>query len=150
MCAIVDANVASRFFAHDSDLLPLWKWIDDGKGRLAVGGQLTEELSRVAGAAAQLRAWLQAGLAFREDTGQLEAERQQVADQCSSDDSHVIALARVSGARILCSSDRRLHADFGNRALINNPRGSIYQTADHRHLLTHQGQCPIKSRQRSS
>ena len=147
MCAIVDANMASRFFALDPELLPLWKWIDDGEGRLAVGGQLSIELNRVAEAGAQLRSWLQAGLAFREDPAKLKAEQEKVADACSSNDSHVIALARVSGARILCSSDRKLHADFGNPALINKPRGSIYQTAQHAaDVLRHQGRCPLKSR----
>ena len=147
MCAIVDANMASRFFALDPDLLPLWKWINDGEGRLAVGGQLTIELNRVAEAGAQLRSWLQAGLAFQEDAAKLEAEQEEITGQCSSNDPHVIALARVSRARILCSSDRKLHADFRNRALINNPRGSIYQSAQHAdHVLRHQGRCPLKSR----
>lgn len=139
--------MASRFFALDPDLLPLWRWIDDGKGRLAVGGQLTEELNRVASAGRQLRSWRQAGIAFREDSEKIEAEQKQIEGQCSSDDAHVIALARASGARILCSGDRKLHADFRDPALINNPRGSIYQTADHADdVLRHQGRCPLKSR----
>lgn len=137
--------MASRFFAHDSELLPLWKWIDDGRGRLVVGGRLTRELTKVAGAANQIQAWLRAGIAFQEDDATIEGEQAQIQGQCSSDDPHVIALARASGARLLCSSDRKLHADFRNRSLINNPRGSIYQGAQHSHLLGHEGRCPLKA-----
>lgn len=140
--------MAGKFFGiPDPDLLPLWKWIDDGKGRLAIGGQLAGELTRVASAGEQVRSWLQAGLAFREDPAKLRAEQEKIGEKCSSNDSHIIALARVSGARILCSNDRDLHADFRNRELVNSPRGSIYQTAAHANdVLRHQGRCPLKSR----
>ena len=141
--------MASRFFGLDADLLPLWKWIDDGQGRLIVGGPLTQELSKVGGAADQMQSWLQAGLAFREDTAKIELEQGRIEGRCSSNDPHIIALARVSGARLLCSSDKKLHTDFRDRALINNPRGAVYQGAAHTHLLGHQGRCPAKSRQGS-
>jgi hypothetical protein len=59
-----------------------------------------------------------------------------------SNDPHVIALARASGARTLCSRDRELHKDFKNPALVNDPRGSVYQSPSHRHLLGHTSGCP--------
>ena len=59
-----------------------------------------------------------------------------------SDDHHVIALAQLSGARLLYSNDSALHDDFGNKSLIDQPRGRIYSTKEsstfrnvHRHLL---------------
>ncbi len=53
-----------------------------------------------------------------------------------SDDPHIIAIARVSGARLLCSRDQALHADFCNPGILNRPRGKVYQNSSHAHLLT--------------
>jgi len=53
---------------------------------------------------------------------------------CKSNDTHVIALARVSHCRLLCSQDRSLQQDFKNQRLIN-PRGSVYGGNSHNHLL---------------
>ena len=50
-----------------------------------------------------------------------------------SDDPHVLALAFVSGARLLYTNDPRLQRDFTNPALIR-PRGKVYSTAVHRHF----------------
>ena len=46
---------------------------------------------------------------------------------CQSNDQHVIALAIVSGARLLYSNDRRLQRDFKDRRLIDPP-GKVYST----------------------
>lgn len=59
---------------------------------------------------------------------------------CKSDDAHILALARISRARILYSYDRALHRDFKNRALIH-PKGQIYQTAAHVSLLDNAPSC---------
>ena len=47
---------------------------------------------------------------------------------CQSDDPHIIALAKISGARLLYSNDIDLHKDFSDKALIDNPRGRVYST----------------------
>lgn len=52
-----------------------------------------------------------------------------------SNDPHVLALARISGARILCSRDQPLHADFTDKRLVDNPRGKVWQSDSHNHLL---------------
>ena len=56
---------------------------------------------------------------------------------CESDDEHVIALAQVSGARLLYADDRKLEKDFRNKALIDTPRGKIYskRIKNHRRWL---------------
>ena len=41
---------------------------------------------------------------------------------------HVLALAQVSGARLLYSNDQTLQRDFKNSKLIKNPRGNVYTT----------------------
>ena len=143
MCAIVDANLASRFFGDpvDAELRPLWDWISSGRGVLVVGGQLLDELDEVGDARRVLRNWEHARLAWVASHGEVERETRKLkranrrTKLYRSDDLHVIALARVSGARLLCSGDKRLHADFDNRDLINNPRGKVYQDSSHARLL---------------
>ena len=53
-------------------------------------------------------------------------------ERCRSNDTHVIALAQISGARLLYSNDIALHEDFGNKRLIDKPRGKVYSTNRHK------------------
>ena len=149
MCVIVDANMAGRFFGvpPDRDLFPLWKWIHEGKGVLVYGGLLTDELFRVRNAADTIQEWERTGRAARVRRAEVESETAEIGrtGRCVSDDQHVIALARVSGTRLLCSGDRALHEDFRNRALIDNPRGAIYQNAGHTRLLRCRPGCRFKA-----
>ncbi len=50
-----------------------------------------------------------------------------------SNDAHILALAKLSGARILYSRDRKLHQDFKNPAIIDG--GMVYTKWDQRKLL---------------
>ena len=77
----------------------------------------------------------QAGRAKAVPDAEVDAKTRAVAPQCVSDDPHVIALAQVSGARLLCSLDHALHRDFTNPQLINAPRGHVYQNATHEPLI---------------
>ena len=52
-------------------------------------------------------------------------------DMCRSNDEHVLALALVSGARLLYTNDAALIADFKDREIVVNPRGKVYTTAVH-------------------
>ena len=147
MCAIVDANAASRFFSDpvDPELQPLWQWIASGQGVLVAGGRLLDELFEIGDARRLLRNWERLKLAHFIPNEDVEAETAIVEAHCVSNDAHVIALARLSGARRLCSSDRQLHQDFGNADLINNPRGHVYQNRSHTRLLSHEGRCPLNA-----
>ena len=110
-------------------------------------GRLRDELEAIGRAAEQIRIWAQAGLVGLVPNEEVEAETASVAGTglCVSDDEHVIALARASGARLLCSDDQLLHADFRNRELISGPRGAVYQNANHTHLLRHRQGCRFKA-----
>ena len=46
-----------------------------------------------------------------------------------SNDSHIIALALASGARLLYTDDKRLAKDFQNPEIIGNPAGEVYMSA---------------------
>lgn len=143
MCLIVDANLASVVFGAPSasEFVPVIDWLTSANcdGKLIVGGHLLVELDRVDAARRFVKTLLQAGRALRIPQNVIDLETLKVRNRCISDDEHVLALARLSGARLLCSNDRSLHQDFTNPVLINKPRGHIYQDASHAHLLRRYG-----------
>ena len=149
MCAIVDANVAPEVFGHDRPAAgsEFFKWINREGGRLVAGGRLLEELERTV-AREWVRQAMIAGRIRAEDNSEVDARAAELRDSCISDDPHVIALAQVSGARLLYSNDQDLHRDFRNKRLIDGPRGSVYSTRDdkgfrdrHRRLLRRKNLC---------
>ena len=134
MCAIVDANVVSEVFG--SNLPPagekFFDWLNQGSGRLIVGGKLLEELEQ---SSADFRRWGQeaqlAGKMKIVNKSEVDARTEQLrsATAIRSNDPHVIALAQVSGARLLYSNDGNLQQDFKNKSLIDDPRGKVYSTS---------------------
>lgn len=144
MCVIVDANCRDLFFSADppAEALPVRQWVVAGNGCVVIGGLLLVELSGSAEARRILATWKRSGKALAPPDARYLAESAVVsAMQIQSDDPHVLALARASGARTLYSHDVALHADFTDPAIINDPRGSVYQTPAHRHLLVHTSGC---------
>lgn len=150
MCIVIDTNMASLIFGKpkDADSIPVINWLTDPQknGCLVFGGKLSKELDRVNNAKRFLKALNAKGRAIMVPKETVDAEEQVVLNKgyCRSDDPHVIALARLSGARTLCSKDNNLHCDFKNLHLISKPKGKIYQDASHSHLLCHTSSCPIK------
>ena len=155
MCAIVDANVVSEIFG--SNLPPagekFFDWLNKGNGRLVVGGKLLEELEK---SSADFRHWgREAQLAGRmiiANKSEVDARTEQIQseDAIRSDDPHVIALAQVSGARLLYSNDGNLQQDFKNKSLIDDPRGKVYSTSgdgsfqrSHDRLLKNKNLCRL-------
>lgn len=141
MCIIIDANIAALVFSPSNDFKPLIDWLER-EGKMVIGGRLSEEIDQIHTVRRFVRALLQAGKARVIPSGVVEQETSSIAGACESNDPHIIALARVGGARILCSHDKTLHRDFGNPALISNPQGHIYQNAGHAHLLRKYGHTP--------
>ena len=152
MCAIVDANIASEVFGANTCPASekFLEWVNKGRGRLVVGGKLLEELEKLSG----FREWSQnarlAGIVrtANEDTVNARAEQIRDAGTCQSDDPHVIALAQISGARLLYSNDKALHQDFKRKILVDSPRGKVYSTVEdksfkqvHQKLLGMKGLC---------
>jgi len=144
MCLIIDANVAPAVFggnSNSSDFRPIIDWLTSPRrnGKLVVGGKLKDELFRIENAHRFIIRLLQAGRA-RDITENVDEETEKVRNmpELKSDDPHIIALAKVSGARILCSNDKDLREDFRNRRILNPP-GHIYQNAKHKPLLREYG-----------
>ena len=145
MCMIVDANRLGRFLGDtpDEDVAPVRDWIESGKGRIvySTGGQFAEEI--LGKAKQKLEAYYQAGRAtfvphdeFAETENRLRSDR-----RLSSDDPHILALARASGARLLFSGDADLIKDFTSPQIINRPRGKVYSSARNANLLK-RSRCP--------
>ena len=152
MCAILDANVAGQVFGTDRPPAgaAFFRWIHGGRGRLMVGGKLLRELDRNRA----FREWrlqaVQAGRILRLNDEAVDGRASQLErdNACRSDDEHVVAVAQLGGARLLYSNDGDLQADFGDKALIDQPRGKVYSTRfredltrQHRRLLTDASLC---------
>ncbi len=145
MCLIIDANVAAIVFQVpcQDEYRPVWNWIERRGGILVFGGRNEAELTRVAAVRQRLYTLWQAGRAMQVPDQTVAAEERSVTSLgvCRSDDPHVIALARASGARVLCTEDGNLEKDFKNPQLVPRPRGAIYKNDSHAHLLCHNKIC---------
>lgn len=128
MCAIVDANVVGDVFGVNrtpvgADFLD---WLETPRARLAVGGKLLDELAKHASFVKWAETAIADGRVRRVHRKEVEtAEARLPKAQIRSDDPHVIALARISGARILYSKDGDLCDDFRNSGLVPRPQGRI-------------------------
>ena len=155
MCAIVDANVANQVFGHDRPEAGerFLRWIESGRGFLVAGGRHYDELLR---SSEGFRNWapegLRAGSLIRASAEELVDRETEIlgTELCRSDDAHILALALVSGARLLYSNDLSLQNDFKNQSLINYPRGKVYSTriathfaSSHRDLLNRRDLCRV-------
>ena len=139
MNVIIDNMFARKvlLLEDDTDFKYVRQKLLDGILKMVYGGKLLTEYGRSSKIKSVLRKFDQIGIAQAYDDEKLniEAKRIRRLQVCRSDDAHIIALAKVSGARLLCSEDGELHEDFRNSRLLSNPRGKVYQTSNHRPLL---------------
>ena len=138
MCLIVDANMAGKIFCASPgpDAEPvLDAWIKH-RAFLVAGGKLSTEYAKLSFAQRRFILELQRQGKMRTQNEQALriAENHFKRQALVSNDPHILALAHVSGARVLCSHDQKLHQDFTNRRLLQPP-GRVYQVRKHRHLL---------------
>ena len=132
MCLIIDANISSIVFLPSRDTnFKCIKTALFGKKRpvaIAVyGGKLFEEYpNSVLDALEELDRRGRARLISNELIDKEIAAVIEIG-ACVSNDAHIIALARASDVRLLCTDDDNLATDFKNKALIDIPRGSVYR-----------------------
>jgi hypothetical protein len=138
MCLIVDANAATLVFAPKGDnaFKPVREALLARKAVAVYGGGLRREYLRTPSIRPLLVELDRQGSLRLVSDETIDRMTQSVVDEglCLSDDPHVIALARVSATRLLCSHDETLHADFTNRKILQ-PAGKVYQNESHRHLI---------------
>ena len=132
MCVIVDANAAKAVFGPDP--LPagtkFLDWIEQERIRMVVGGKLLEELDVVRNARIWIKNALLTGLLSQIPAEKIEINEKRIKAKggYKSNDTHILALAQASGARLLYTNDRDLQKDFREKQFIDNPRGKIYTT----------------------
>ncbi|MCY4530411.1 MAG: hypothetical protein OXD46_15450 [Chloroflexi bacterium] len=151
----MDADVAHLVFGSGRPEAgeKFFQWLNAGKGRLVTGGLSLEELNV---SSEGFRKWaVQARLA-----GRLKVENGREVDtrtsalqregKFKSTDPHVLALAQVSEVRLLYTNDGDLQKDFGDKNLIDNPRGKVYSTrvnkgftTTHKRLLSRTDLCKV-------
>ena len=138
MCLIVDANLCSVLFKKTSDtqFQELRETIFSNRVTLIYGGKLTTEYFK-AGVLPVIALLSQSGNAKKIDDNLIDVQLEKIQNKCSSNDEHVIALARADrkNAHLLCSNDKALCNDFKNKALIDLPRGKIYSPTRHKASL---------------
>ena len=132
MCAILDASCFNGFFSGSEDFAPVHKWIEEKNGKLVYSP--TEKFEKEWDGEEKRRY-----IKDRIGSGKIKQIDEKVvhiktqkwkAAQIQSDDPHIIALAEVSGAKVLFTNDTDLEKDF--KKFI---KGSIYKNKNHAHLL---------------
>ena len=144
-CAILDADCLGEAFGDEKSEAgdEFRRWVTR-EGRLVSGGRLHRELRR----STKFRLWAEYAVrspqlrVYRYKELEPDVRELDRRTDVRSNDRHVLSLARVSGARLLYSRDRRLRRDFLNPAIIDGPGGQLYNrgqkdslTDDHRELL---------------
>lgn len=154
MCAILDADVRDEVFggARSPAGKAFHERITQRQFKLVVGGKLLDELKKSDG----FRQWFseaervgrQAVQIISDSAVKEKQEELKSKYSLKSNDEHVLALAQISGARLLYTNDGRLQKDFRNPTLIKEPRGKIYTTKEdksygkvHRQLLGDRNLC---------
>lgn len=148
MCLIVDANRFGDVLGTPPkpDYVKLIEWLvsPNGVGIVVYGGSKFRKEIAFSEKARRWYVQLQrAGRAKSIDDATVDAEEKALKDRrvCESDDEHIIALARKSGARVVCTEDQLLWRDIKNATLLTKPRGRIYRKAKHARLLRHDRKC---------
>jgi hypothetical protein len=135
---IVDANLCSVVFKKTNDTAyeKLRKTIFSNRLTLVHGGELTREYAK-AGVLSVVAMLAQSGRAIKIADDLIDEQLQHSKKLCSSNDTHVIALARADRRRahLLCTDDKALQTDFKNKSLIDSPRGTIYSPTRHKKSL---------------
>jgi ATP phosphoribosyltransferase regulatory subunit HisZ len=139
---VIDTDVFSCVFnpenSRHQDYAPVFEWIDKGPGDAVYGGttyrsqlgyskvKVLEELGK------RRRAKL-----VNDDVVDSEEEKVKALVPRECDDTHLIAIFRASGCRLLCSGDKRADKFIKDRKLYYKHQHppSIYRNRSHAHLL---------------
>ena len=137
MCAIIDNCVRDQLVGQSSTPEGEYfrNWLNQRKGKLVVGGKLLRELSGNSAVKRWIAGALEAGIAKRFPDNRIDpvAESLRKSHCCESDDEHIIALAKISGARLLYTIDAALIRDFKNRNIVGGSvRGRVYTSSQKR------------------
>ena len=132
MCVIIDADARDEVFGNaDSEAgAYMLEWLTSGPGKLVIGGQLRRELTGSGEFTRWLRTAIRVGRVIDAGDSDVDAGAKALrrGSMCRSNDTHVLALARESKARLLFTNDRKLQEDFRDPRIIRTPRGHVFTT----------------------
>lgn len=138
MCLIIDANVVPKVFVpgRSSDFQPIRVALEERRAVAVYGGKLAREYRKMATLWRIILEYDRQGMLRKVSDTAVDRRTKALRKKgvCGSDDPHIIALALESGVRLLCSHDKKLHADFTDPDILR-PAGSIYQKPNHRRLI---------------
>lgn len=155
MCIVIDMDVLCCIFKEDSHqhykFKPVKDWIIRGPGFMVFGGSKYANQLRNASKYYGIVLELSKKGKTKTVNHTLVDEHQRKVDELINnprcDDSHLIAIFRVSGCRLLCSNDRRSDTYIKNRSyyLDHQKPPKIYRNHRHRHLLCSANIVPIRN-----
>lgn len=132
MCAIVDANRWHEVFSPKRTAAgaAFHKWLSSKRGFAVLGGKLKREIASGMERMRQVQGLVHNGMVVQAPDAEVddETERIERSGGFASDDPHILALAKVSGARLLYTNDRDLQDDFKNAGFVVD--GKIYSTLE--------------------
>ena len=143
MCLILDANKFGDFLDKKNvDMQPVRDWHNRGNNSFvhSLTKRLKRELKKSTRMERNFLQWISSGKVRIVDEREVEEEETKLKNDPSkvlkSNDEHIIALALVSGTKLLVSEDKKLHKDF--KSIV---KGNVYQNKKHKRLLR-QDTCP--------
>ena len=142
MCVILDANTFGKFRnPNDEDMASVWRWLNNRNGKIVYSNTKKFEDEWERGGMSHLRDQMMRAGQLKLVSEGVQEKADELKDEIASNDEHIIALAIVSGVKVLVSyreGDRDLFVDFKNRSLV---RGRVYTRKSHAHMLT-KDTCP--------
>ncbi len=146
MCAIIDANSLPEVFGDNKTdrSMAFVNWLEAQTVQVVIGGtQYRAEVDKVAKASQWFRQAIRTGRASEvndEDVDRSATDLRNLSDArhqaiVRSDDPHILALARCSGARLLYTADGALIQDFTDANIIGRPVGKVLPPSDYHEFL---------------
>lgn len=145
MCIVVDPPTLIPMFKADDpehlNFAPVKEWIDTGPGKFVIGGKkFRAELMAVGTMIKLLTEFEKRGKVLRQndaDVDQHELTVRDIEPAKDFDDPHLVALVRVSGARLVCTRDQRSHKYLKESRFYEQTCGrpKIYTKAKNSSLL---------------
>ena len=148
MCIILDTNTFSRFRdPSDEDMQLVREWLDNRNGKIAYSNTKKFKKEWEKGGMRGLRDELMRAGKLKLVSENIEEKENELKGKLKSDDAHIIAVALVTGVKVLVSyyeldsnrkGDKAIFKDFTNNDLVG---GKLYLRKEHKHLLT-KDTCP--------
>jgi len=124
MCIVVDTNrlasVLKKRTADHEEFKPILNWIVNGRGAFVIGG--TKYLCEAIGFVKIFSELAKVNKVITINKQEVDREEAWAANQIHHpdfDDPHIIALLRVSGCKLICSSDARAYPFFKNKKFFS-------------------------------